>query len=162
MREGGAHSLLRGRGWGWSLGEHEGEVHGVAGRIGADVDAGPVALAEKVGVFPDEVAEVGGVVDVAGFHTEVRGEGLLLVWRETGPLDGLDVVLRAGVDGDGIGDEVGCSVDLRWRVYSGIDVAVGGECLGDDVEGVAEGVGGGDGAGFEGGLPGEVGGGDLG
>src|ERR1035441_4814629 len=95
-------SLLRGRGWRRALGEHEGEVDDVVGRIGADVDAGPVALAEKVGVFLEEVAEVGGVEDVAGFHAEVRGEGLLLVWRETRPLDGLDVVLRTRIDREAV------------------------------------------------------------
>src|ERR1035441_3554016 len=57
---------------------------------------------KKVGVLPDEVDEVSGVVDVAGLHAELRSEGLLLVWRETGPLDGLDVVLRAGRDGEAV------------------------------------------------------------
>ena len=130
-------------------------------RIGDGAVLAGVALeGAEGGVLAEEGVDVGDVVEVAGVHVPVGVELMLLGVREAGCLDGLEPVLIAGDDVDGVGDQVGGGVELRRSLDADILVALGvvGVCEGGEA-GLEE-ILGGEVAGMKFGGFGEVGGGE--
>ena len=136
--------------------------------VGVGFEAGGVAVeGAEGGVGFEEVRDVGGIVELAGFEEEVavevcEGGGVEVVGG-----DFVDAVLLAGSDGDGVGDGVGGGVESGGGGDDDVHVAfvavggveglegleeqgVGGDVAGVEFRGGGEGVGGDDGRAGEG------------
>ena len=82
------------------------EVHdqvdrGVA-RVGVEFDAGFGTERDETEVVAHKLEGVGGVVDGAGRHAPMGLKCLLLGFIQARPAEGLEVVLRAGRDGEAV------------------------------------------------------------